>query len=130
MLVRRVSRLAELDELGSGLRRAAAWGFVGLPLMQHPITCLGEVTGDRYDCAAMSLTWGETLIEQPDMTVAVCLDPYGAGSGFHESPLQIMVDVAACATMPDGKRGRLAVSTSVGSVCRLVWGGGYTVPRV
>jgi hypothetical protein len=102
--VRRVSRLAEPGRALLGHvdgRRSRTWRLVGLLLAQHPVACLGEMAGDGDDGAAMSFAGGEPLIQAFNMGAAIGLEPNGAGGGFDESPLQIVVDVAAGASMAD-----------------------------
>ena len=70
-------------------------------LAEHSETCLGEVAGDRDDGAAVAFAGSETLIQAFNMRSAIGLEPHGTGGGFDESPLQIVVDVAACASVPD-----------------------------
>ena len=107
--VRRVSRLAEPGRTGSG-RVVAGWTrcriFVRLPFAQHPITCLGKVPRHSDDGPAMSLAGCKPLIETFDVCAAIRLEPYGAGGRFDQSPLEIVVDVATGASVPDASAAR------------------------
>ena len=102
--VRSVSRLAEPGRPCS-VRVAAdgawTWSLVGLPFAQHPIAGLGEMAGDGHSGAAMPLARSKPVVELSDMAVAVVLQAHGAGRGLDEAPLEILVDVAADAAMPD-----------------------------
>src|SRR5579871_563550 len=99
--VRRVSRLAEPGRTCSDRDEKRTWSLVWLALAQHPIACLGEVAGDGDDGAAVSLPRSEAVVELPDMAVAMSLESDRTRRGFDEAPLEILVDVAAGATVPD-----------------------------
>jgi len=78
---RRVSRLAEPGRTCSvrvDLDGSRRWRLVGLPLVQHPVACFGEMAGNGDDGASVSLAWSESVIEQTDVAVAVSLEPYRA----------------------------------------------------
>jgi hypothetical protein len=59
------------------------------------------VTRDGDHGAAMSFAGREPLIEPFDMRTAISLDSQRAGGGLDESPLEILVDVAAGSPVPD-----------------------------
>lgn len=59
------------------------------------------MAGDCDDGAAVTLAWSEAMVKEIDMGATVCLDPNGTGGGLNESPLQILIDVAAGASVPD-----------------------------
>ncbi len=102
--VRRVSRLAEPGRACSG-RVDVGWTrcriFVRLSLAQHPVTCLGKMSGHGDDGSAMSLAGGETSIEPLDVRSSISLEPHCAGGSLDQSPLEAMVHIAACSSMPD-----------------------------
>ena len=72
---------------------------VGFTLAQHPVACLGQVSGDGDNGATVALFGREALIEQSDVSFAVSAQMGGAVGGFDEGPLEIAVDVAADAAV-------------------------------
>lgn len=54
---------------------------------------------DSNDGASVTFVWIEPLIEQADVILAMSLDANGAVASFNDGPLEIVVDVAACASM-------------------------------
>ena len=57
------------------------------------------MASDSNDCASVASIWIESLIEQADEVEAVSLDANGAIGSFVEGPLEIVIDVAADATV-------------------------------
>ena len=51
--------------------------------------------------AAMPFTGCEPLIKPLDMGSSISLDPQRAGGSLDETPFEILVYVAACASVPD-----------------------------
>jgi hypothetical protein len=76
-------------------------GAIVLFLTQHPVRSLGQMAGDSNGGAAVPLVWIEPVIEQADMLIAMRLQPNGAVGRLDKSPLKIVVDVAAGASMTD-----------------------------
>lgn len=102
--VRRVSRLTEPGRSCSGRvdrNSSRTWRLVRLLFAQYTIAGLGEVAAGGHDGAAMSLARRESMVEHSDMALAIGLQPDRASSGLDEAPLEVVVDVAAGASMPD-----------------------------